>query len=140
MTNVTEIGNFIEKGVNPEDINIDDIGIGRGVSDRCKEKGWNINGVNVGDTSSANYKYQNIKAELYHEQQKWLKSGGTVEEYIINYQSVWNQLTWIKYKVNSDKQMKIEPKIDLKKRTGNSPDFAEALMLTFYTPEFIGFV
>lgn len=140
MVNVTEIGEFIELGVLPENINIDDIGIGRGVSDRCKEKGWGVNGVNVGSSSDETDKYQNVKAELYHEQQKWVKSGGTFEDYVVGYKSVWEQLTWIKFKVNSDKQMKIEPKEDLKKITGKSPDFAEAHMLTFYSGGFIGFV
>ena len=36
--------------------------------------------------------------------------------------------------------MKIEPKIDLKKSTGKSPDFAEAIMLTFYEPPFVGVI
>lgn len=139
MTNVTEIGKFIEKGVDPDNINIDDIGIGRGVTDRCIEKDWSVNGVNVGGSSSDSSKYQNIKAELYHLQQKSIKAGNTFEEYEIGYMSVWNELTWTRYKVNSDKQMKIEPKIDLKKRTGKSPDFAEADMLTYYQAGFIGF-
>lgn len=47
---------------------------------------------------------------------------------------VWYQLTWIKYKVSSDKVLQIEPKEDLKKREGKSPDFAEAIMLTFADP------
>lgn len=140
MTNVTEIGNFIEKGVLAENINIDDIGIGRGVSDRCKEKGWNVNGVNVGESSREKNKYQNRKAELYDLLKDWIKQGGKLEEFEKSYISVWLQLTWIKYKVNSDKQIKIEPKQDLKRKTGKSPDFAEALMLTFYEQDFIGFV
>ena len=41
------------------------------------------------------------------------------------------ELTWIKYKVSTDTVLQIEPKEDLKKRTGKSPDFAEAFMLTF---------
>jgi hypothetical protein len=36
--------------------------------------------------------------------------------------------------------VKIEPKEDLKKRSGKSPDFAEALMLTFYERTIIGFI
>lgn len=46
----------------------------------------------------------------------------------------FRQLTWIKYKVNTDKVLQIEPKEDLKQRTGKSPDFAEAFMLTFIPP------
>lgn len=41
------------------------------------------------------------------------------------------QLPWIKYKVSTDKVLQIEPKEDLKRRSGKSPDYAEAFMLTF---------
>lgn len=140
MVNVSEIEKFIDLGVEPENVSIDDIGIGRGVSDRCAEKGLDVNGVNVGESSTEKDKYQNQKAELFHNLQMWVKGGGKVEDYQLGYKSVWDQLTWIRYKVNSDKQMKIEPKEDLKKRTGKSPDFSEALMLTFYERPFVGIV
>lgn len=48
--------------------------------------------------------------------------------------NVWYQLTWIKYKVSTDKVLQIEPKQELKKREGKSPDHAEALMLSFADP------
>jgi hypothetical protein len=54
--------------------------------------------------------------------------------YDINDINVWYQLTCIKYKVASDKVLQIEPKGDLTKRTGKSPDFAESAMLTFVDP------
>jgi hypothetical protein len=37
---------------------------------------------------------------------------------------------WIKYKISTDKVLQIEPKQDLKKRTGKPPDYAETFMLT----------
>ena len=43
----------------------------------------------------------------------------------------FQQLTWIKYEVTPDKIIQIEPKVDLRKRTGKSPNLAEAFMLTF---------
>lgn len=47
----------------------------------------------------------------------------------------WEQLAGIKYKVSTDKVLQIEPKEELKERTGKSPDFFEAFMLTFSTPK-----
>jgi hypothetical protein len=38
---------------------------------------------------------------------------------------------WIKDEVSTDKALQIEPKEDLKKRSGKSPNYAEAFMLTF---------
>ena len=49
MTNVSEVERIVETyGLDYADVNIDDIGIGRGVSDRLKEKGHAVNGVSVG--------------------------------------------------------------------------------------------
>jgi hypothetical protein len=49
-------------------------------------------------------------------------------------------LFWIKYKVNTDKVLKIEGKDDVKRRMGRSPDFVESLMLTFYEPRRVGLI
>ncbi|TXH50825.1 MAG: hypothetical protein E6Q97_19620 [Desulfurellales bacterium] len=135
MVNVSEIERIVEKyDLNYEDVNIDDIGIGRGVTDRCKEKGHNVNGVSVGSTAMDPSRFSNLKAELY-----WDTRLKVMEpDFILEESPYWEQLTWIKYKVNSDKQIKIEPKPDLKKRTGKSPDFAEGLMLTMWEPPYIG--
>lgn len=136
MTNVGEVERIVEKyDLNYEDVNIDDIGIGRGVTDRLKEKGHAINGVSVGESSTDPTRYANLKAELY-----WAARLKVIEPgFIFEEHSKWEQLTWIKYKPNSDKVLKIEPKADLKKRTGKSPDFAEAYMLTFWEPPYLGF-
>lgn len=56
----------------------------------------------------------------------WLHQGGKLVRY-----DKFNQLTWIKYKVNTYKVLQIEPKDELKSRTGKSPDYADAFMLTF---------
>jgi hypothetical protein len=51
-----------------------------------------------------------------------------------NSENRWHQFAWIKYKVSTDKVLQIEPKPDLKKREGKSPDFCEGAMLTFSVP------
>lgn len=137
MTNVTEIERIVETyGIAWGDVNIDDIGIGRGVTDRLKEKGYPVSGVTVGTASREPLRYSNLKAELFWEMRRKVRS----KDFILDPHKSWEQMTWIRYKVNSDKQIKIEDKQALKKRTGKSPDFAESLMLTFYEPPFAGFV
>ncbi|NCU42340.1 MAG: hypothetical protein EOM19_06520 [Candidatus Moranbacteria bacterium] len=127
MTNISETQRIMhENQIKAEEVFIDDIGIGRGVTDRLKELGLNINSVSVGGTAQDTTKFRNIKAENYFAMAEWIKNGGSLKPH-----EKWQQLTWIKYKVSSDKQIQIEPKDELKKRTGKSPDFAEALMLTF---------
>ena len=131
MTNVSEIQRILEESPNlkPENVFIDDIGIGRGVSDRLKELGLAVNGISVGSQAQDQTKYKNIKAEAYWGARQWIKAGHKLQN-----ENGFRQLIWTRYKVNTDKVLQIEPKEELKRRTGKSPDFAEAFMLTFAPP------
>lgn len=128
MTNVVEVENIIQRyGLDPnEHVYIDDTGIGRGVTDRLKEKGYNVNAVAVGAKPQDETKYKNIKAEINWGMRLWLQAGGNLIK-----NENWKQLNWLKYKVSTDKVIQMEPKEELKKRTGKSPDYADALALTF---------
>ena len=138
MTNVTEIEDDMAKfGVLAEDVSIDDIGIGRGVSDRMKEKGHNVNAVNVGEPAVFDPdSFSNLKAELCWEARKWIMDS----ESRFDERDEWIQLTWLKYKTISDRKIQMEPKQKLKERTGQSPDHAESFYLTFVQAPFVGFV
>lgn len=129
MTNVQEVIRIAEKyGISDRNIFVDDIGVGRGVSDRLAELGHHINGVSVGMPANDPTKFANLKAEAYWRLKVWLDDGGKLKNGV-----KWDQVTWIKYKINSDKVVGLESKQDQKKRTGKSPDFADSLMLTFIT-------
>jgi hypothetical protein len=41
------------------------------------------------------------------------------------------RLPWVKSKVSTNKVLQIDPKEHLKRRTGKSPDYADAFVLTF---------
>jgi len=127
MTNVSEIERIMrDYNVKAENVFIDDTGIGRGVTDRLKELGHSVNGVAVGVSAEDPTRYSNLKAECYWKCKQWLENSGTLQQV-----DKWIQLNWVRYKINTDKVLAIEPKADQKKRTGKSPDFADALMLTF---------
>lgn len=127
MTNVSEIERIMrDYKIKAENVFIDDTGIGRGVTDRLKELGHQVNGVAVGVQAEDTSRYSNLKAELYWKCKQWLENSGTLQRL-----DKWIQLNWVRYKINTDKVLAIEPKADQKKRTGKSPDFADALMLTF---------
>ncbi len=145
MTNVNEViriisdytvpinkGTHVEKKrlLIPQEVFLDDIGIGRGVTDRLIEMGYAVNGISVGGKAKESDKYTNIKAENFWHAAQWIKQSKNK----ILRDDKWQQMTWIKYKVSTDKVLKIEPKEELKRRTSKSPDFAEAFMLTFSTP------
>lgn len=123
-------------GVRADDVNIDDIGIGRGVTDRLKELGYGVNAVNVGETAKIDPdSFANYKAELCWEARKWCLDPETR----LDRREEWVQLTWLRYKILSDRKVQMEEKKKLKERTGASPDYAEALYLTFAQQPFIGF-
>jgi len=137
MTNVSEIDRLKELwGIEYEDISIDDIGIGRGVADRFREKGCNVNSVNVGSSAIHKDTFSNLKAELYWDLGEWIRR----EDVRLDKNDNWIQVLWIRYSTTSEKLLKIEPKADLVARTSKSPDYAEALMLTFYKKPFSGII
>jgi hypothetical protein len=138
MTNVTEIESELDKDdqLRPEAVFVDSVGLGKGVVDRLHEQGKPVKGVMAGGTATEKG-FANIKAENY-----WLLRNDIVNGKLAldpEYANQWRQLLWIKYKVNTDKQVAIEPKEKLIRRTGKSPDFAEALMLTYSPETFVGF-
>lgn len=137
MVNVSEIIADMETyGIKAEDVNIDDIGIGRGVTDRLKELGHAVNAVSVGDPAVYDKEtFSNLKAELCWQAKIWLED----EDSRLDDRPEWVQLTWLKYKVQSDKKIIMEPKSDLKARHKRSPDHAESFYLTFAEKPYIGF-
>lgn len=137
MTNIPVVEDVVtEFGVMWDNVFIDDIGIGRGVSDRLIEKEYNICPVSVGERANDKETYMNLKAELWWSAREWLKK----EDTVLCENGKWYQLLWLRYKVNSERKVQAEPKQDMKKRTNKSPDTADALVLTFYERPFIGIV
>lgn len=126
MTNVQLVLEYQEKyGIKDYNIFIDDIGVGRGLTDRLRELGKKINAVSWGERAVAK-NYSNLKAEAFFNLANWIKNGGKLVENLN-----WHELSLIKYKVTSDKYISIESKEEFKKKWGKSPDFADALALSF---------
>ena len=120
--------------VKPENINIDVIGIGSGIVDRCREQSWKVNGVNVAEKANDYEHYLNLRAELYADKLKqWIKTADLTND------DDWYELANIKFKFNSKGQLQLESKEDMKKRGLPSPDTADALSLTFATPKLLNY-
>ena len=118
-----------DNGIAPEDVFIDDSGVGGGVTDYLKSLRININPVNFGERSGVADEYLNTKAEVYAGKEglaAWLKQTGTLEAH-----KDWIELTRIRFKKDVSGRIKIEPKEDMMKRGIESPDVADALALTF---------
>lgn len=112
---------------------VDDIGVGKGVSDRMAELGKPVNSVSAGDKPVDVARFANIKAENYWWLAQWVKAGGKIVR-----NDKWKQLAVINYKENSSRKLIIESKADLRKRGISSPDVAEAGMLTFSQAKIMG--
>jgi phage terminase large subunit len=91
-----------------------------------------INAVNVGDKAADNETYINRRAEAYWRLREWIKKGGE----LVGTMDDWKQLLQIKYRRELNGKLKIMSKDEMRKQGIESPDVADALMLTFYEGEY----
>lgn len=71
-------------------------------------------------------RYANIRAEMWFKMTEWIKAGGSLP----NIPELIAELTTPTYSFQRDKLL-MEPKEKIKARLGRSPDYADALALTF---------
>lgn len=129
MQLVGKIKMIIEKE-RPAKVFIDCIGIGAGVVDRLLEMGYEcVVGVNVSRTPNNPDQFLNLRAELWSEMRDWLTQDLPVQ--IPDDPELQKELCGLGYKYNSSGRLQIESKVDAKNRGMNSPDKADALMITF---------
>jgi len=128
METVGRVQIFAEKYLPTQNYAVDEIGVGAGVVDRLGELGKNvipINGAKRGETVPEGC--YNRRAEIYSYGAEMFESGNVsiLPEDI----KLHEQLSWAKYKeIKSNGVFQVEPKEDIKKRFGESPDFADAYL------------
>lgn len=114
---------------NPHKVYIDCIGVGAGVVDRLLEMGYDcVEGINVARSANDKEKFKNLRAELYSDLRDWLY--GELPVQLPDDDELHGELCCFGFKENSNGQIQIESKDDLRSRGLNSPDSADALMLT----------
>jgi hypothetical protein len=119
----------------PTKIFIDCIGIGAGIVDRLREMGFTqVVGVNVARSANIKDKFKNLRAELWSDMRDWLCQELPVQ--IPDSDELHGELCSLGYKYNSNGQLQIESKDDLRARGMPSPDMADALALTFYNGQY----
>lgn len=123
-------GKIIEHGRNLKvyDHNwfVDSLGVGKGVYDRLTEQKYAPFNVRFSERAQDSKQFANQRAECYWAAFKWLNDGGSLEPHV-----AWDQLSTIKYKVDSSGKIQIQPKEELRKQGYASPDIADALVSTF---------
>lgn len=114
-------------------VRVDEIGVGAGVVDRLKELKVKARGVNVGAAAIDREQFANLRAEGFWLLRERFATGQISLRHLPKplYDRLSGELVAIRYAYTSKGQLKIEPKEEMKKRLGFSPDVADALMLAF---------
>lgn len=117
----------------PAKMFIDVGGLGAGVYDRLVELGFEdiVMAINFGSSPIDSRKYYNKRDEMWGEMSDWLKDEPSQ---VPDNDRLQMELVALEYKYNSNGQMKAEPKEDMVKRIGCSPDGGDSLALTFAFP------
>lgn len=108
-------------------LNIDDTGVGGGVTDNLMHKGYNVNPVNFGGKAVDEDKYYNVIAEMWFSFKELI-----YEADIPEIPELLEELTDRLYEYDNKERKKIESKDNYKKRAGKSPDMADAILLCYY--------
>lgn len=109
-----------------QNVFVDRLGVGKGVVDRMREQKYNVFPVAFSEKAEDSTQFVNQRAECYWKASKWLNEGGTLEP-----DHDWEQLSWIKYKVDSTGRILIISKDEMRKSGFPSPDVADAFVSTF---------
>lgn len=119
----------------PDDICIDAIGIGAGVADRLRELGLPARSINVSELPALKERFRNLKTELWWTAREWFQardcSIGIDRAPGNEKKSLGDELILPKLDFTSSGKMFVETKDDLKSRGYDSPNQADAFILTF---------
>ncbi|MGQ5576758.1 hypothetical protein [Streptomyces sp. ECR3.8] len=121
-------------------VKVDSIGIGFGVIGELRnlagqgKHSARIVGVNVGEKSSQPGKFKNLRAEIWWEIGRSLseRQGWDLSQ-MANADTTVAQLLEPLWEVDAQGRIFVEPKDEIRKRLGRSPDNADALLLAFYS-------
>ncbi len=133
MTTAGRVKAMIEDwGIAPGNVSVDDAGLGGGVTDRLREQGVHVNAVNFGAGALDSERFANMRAECY-----WLLREAfrddAVEPVCIpkEHANLARECSIAHYGYTSAGKVKLEPKDDIKRRLGRSPDLADGLALSY---------
>lgn len=117
----------------PSSINIDIIGIGSGVYDRLKELKLPVKAINVSESAANESKYWRKRDELWFKGREWFEALNVkcFDEALIA------ELSGPTFDFNSNGQVIVESKKDMKKRGLKSPNRGDAFLNTFASGEVI---
>jgi len=104
--------------------------MGGPIGDRLRQLGYPVVDVGFGDNADDDRLYKSRTAEMGARCKQWLMDGGSIPDD----DQLEEELTSRDFSHNDKDQLVLEKKRDMKKRLGVSPDWADALYLTFAFP------
>lgn len=120
-------------------VKIDSIGVGFGAIGELRnaasrgEHSARIIGVNVSENPRDKKKFHNLRAEMWWNLGRELSAqGGWDLSKMENADNTCAQLLQPRWQLDSKGRIQVEPKDDIRKRTGRSPDNADALLLAYH--------
>lgn len=110
---------------------IDVTGVGAGVYDICRANnfGLRVAGINFGSQAEEPARYLNRRAEMHGRMKDWFLDPGGAD--IPDDDEAHRHLAGPSFKYDANSRLQIEDKKTMKKRLGFSPDWGDALALTF---------
>lgn len=109
-------------------VRIDKNGVGKGAYDRACELGHDdFEGVNVGEAATDREQFENLRAEAYWALRARFEDGDI--DLDPEDEDLAAELVALKWERSSRGRIKMESKLDMKRRGLGSPDRADALML-----------
>lgn len=125
---------------NTRTIYVDGTGIGGGVVDQLRTMGFNVIEVNFSASAdpynpyTPGIRYANKRAEIWGSMREWLKTAALQNFEVDTEHSIIDDLIATNYYYNTNSELILEPKSEIKRREGFSPDIADALAVTFAAP------
>ncbi len=110
---------------------IDITGLGAGVYDILRNNGFDrrVDGVNFGSKAQDPLRYVNRRAEMWGRAKEWFLDPGGAD--IPDEDEPHRHLAAPSFKYDANSRLQLEKKEDIHKRLGFSPDWGDALALTF---------
>lgn len=128
----TEMAQIIMRHIQdlePQVVCIDSGGLGIGVIDQLRNLNFTetaIIEVPFGGAALSD-RYNNRRTEIWWEMREWIRDSGQIP----NIQELITDLTVPTYSVTANGRLALEKKDEIKKRLNRSPDYGDALALTF---------
>ena len=118
----------------PTTINVDDTGVGGGVTDMLREAHAPVTGINYAQAAKDPTRYPNVASELWFDFQQQLGSV-TIDPALDHLPDLMQELSTREWHIDSRSRRQIQAK-DAYKHANlvGSPDLADAVLLAFYRP------